>query len=141
MNEHAMEAKNDLERQMEALHGGQLTPESFFESLLGQQVFLPVRDEDHGIANFQASQKAVPLSLEAEDGTQVLILFSSPERAKEFLSQFPGFTGGILESFRWVLQKMGGGYGVSINPDSDQGVDLEPDAVTQLAQQVAAEEQ
>jgi hypothetical protein len=141
MNEHTMEAKNDLERQMEALHGGQLAPESFFESLLGQQVFLPVRDEDHGIANFQASQKAVPLSLEAEDGTQVLILFSSPERAKEFLSQFPGFTGGILESFRWVLQKMGGGYGVSINPDSDQGVDLEPDAVTQLAQQVAGEEQ
>lgn len=141
MNEHVMEPKNDLERQMEALHAGQMAPESFFQSLLGQQVFIPVRDEDHGIANFQASQKAVPLSLEAEDGTQVLILFTSPERAKEFLSQFPGFTGGILESFRWVLQKMGGGYGVSINPDSDQGVDLEPDAVLQLAQQVAAEEQ
>ncbi len=136
-----METKNDLERQMEALHAGQIEPDSFFQYLLGQQVFMPVRDDSHGIANFQASQRAVPMSLEAEDGTQVLILFTSPDRAKGFLQQFDGFEGGILEDFRWVLQKMGGGFGVSINPDWELGVDLEPDVVTQLAQRVAAEAQ
>lgn len=132
--------RNDLERRMAAMQAEQIESNDFMHELLASQVFMPVKDSGHGIANFHASQKAEPLSLTAEDGTHVLILFSSPERAKPFLDQFPGFEGGILEDLRWVLQKMGAGFGIAINPDSELGLDLEPDTVTQLAQLATAEQ-
>ena len=53
---------------------------------------MPVRDHDE-IGGFQRSTKAVPLSLTAEDGTPVLILLFSPERAKAFLQGYPGYQG------------------------------------------------
>lgn len=131
--------RNELERRLAALHTGEAEIGRFMQELLSYQVFMPVKDASHGIANFHASQKAEPLSLTAEDGTDVLILFSSPERAGPFLAQFTGYEGGILEELRWVLQKMGGGYGISINPNWELGLDLEPDTVTQLAQLAAGE--
>lgn len=133
------DTRNELERRLAALHAGELAIESFMDALLSAQVFMPVKDNSRGIANFHASQKAEPLALTAEDGTDVLILFSSPERAKPFLDQFTGYQGGILEDLRWVLRKMGGGYGIAINPDSELGIDLEPEMVTQLARVAAAE--
>jgi hypothetical protein len=124
--------RNDLERRLLAMHHGRLTPEQFLHSLLHSQVFMPVKDQ-LGIGGFQTSQRAVPLSLEDEDGVTVLILFTSPERAKTFVQDFPGFGGGILEDLEWVLHKMGAGYGIAINPGWEVGIDLDPDTVTQLA--------
>jgi len=133
------DTRNELERRLAALHAGDIDVDAFMRELLDSQVFMPVKDSSRGIANFHASQRAEPLSLTAEDGTEVLILFSSPERAKPFLDQFAGYEGGILEDLRWVLQKMGGGFGIALNPDSESGLDLEPDMVTQLARLAAAE--
>ena len=133
------DTRNELERRLAALHSGDVPADNFMQDLLGAQVFMPVKDDSRGIANFQASQRAEPLALTAEDGTDVLILFSSPERAKPFLDQFSGYRGGILEDLRWVLQKMGGGFGISINPESELGLDLAPDMVTQLARLAAVD--
>ena len=130
--------RNDLERRLLAMHQGRLAPEKFMRSLLDSQLFMPVKDQ-LGIGGFQASQRAVPLSLEDEDGVTVLILFTSPERAKTFVQDFPGFGGGILEDLKWVLQKMGGGYGIAINPGWEVSIDLDPDTVTQLARQALTE--
>lgn len=69
----------------------------------------------------------------------MLILFSRPERAKPFLDQLPGFEGGLLEELRWVLPKMGGGFGVAINPGAELGLDLEPGTVTPSAQLAASD--
>ena len=85
----------------------------------------------------QRSTRAQPLVLSAEEGTPILVLFSSPERARPFLKDYPGFTGGILESFQWVLQNLGSGYGVMLNPDTDIGFDMEPDTVQELIQRLA----
>lgn len=131
--------RNDLERQLLAAHEGALSIEQFYAALLDAQVFMPVEDGTT-IGGIQRSTHAKPLSIEAEDGTQVLILFTSPERAKGFISGVPGYGGGILAEFAWVLEKMGDAYGIALNPDSEYGVDLEPQTVQHLAKR-AAEQQ
>ena len=74
----------------------------------------------------------MPLTLKTEDGFEILILFTSPERAKVFLQDYPGYEGGLLAGFRWVLERTGTGVGVSINPDWPVGIDMEPEMVQQL---------
>lgn len=132
MNE-PFEPRNDLEGQLLAAQEGQVSEDAFMEQLMASQVFMPVRDDGAGIANFQRSDKAVPLTLDSEDGGQVLILFTSPERAKSFLEDFPGYDGGLLAEFTWVLERMGSGVGISLNPGWPVGIDMESQMVAQLA--------
>ncbi len=108
-----------------------MSSESFMEYLMDTQVFMPIKDSI-GIEGFTGSSKAIPLTLNSEDNTEVLILFTSPERAKDFVSDFPGYEGGLLTEFSWVLERTGSGIGISINPNWPVGIDLEPDMVQQL---------
>ena len=108
-----------------------MSSESFMEYLMDTQVFMPIKDSI-GIEGFTGSSKAIPLTLKSEDNTEVLILFTSPERAKDFVSDFPGYEGGLLTEFSWVLERTGSGIGISINPNWPVGIDLEPDMVQQL---------
>jgi hypothetical protein len=132
ISEH-FEPRNDLERQLLAVQEGEVSDDAFMQKLMASQVFMPVQDEATAIANFQRSDKAVPLLLESEEGGQVLILFTSPERAKPFLTDFPGYGGGLLTEFTWVLERMGSGVGISLNPGWPVGIDMEPQMVAQLA--------
>jgi hypothetical protein len=125
------EARNELEKDLVAAQSGEIGSEAFMKRLLGAQLFMPVQDSSP-IKNFQTSDKAVPLTLKDEDGTQVLILFSSPERAKEFVRDYPGFHGGILADFQWILERVGGGCGIALNPGWEVGFDMEPDDVQSL---------
>ena len=86
---------------------------------------MPVAD-DTQIKNFQRSSKMVPLTVETEDGNTVLVLFSSPDRGKAFLRDYPGYGGGLLVEFKWVVENMAGDYAIAINPGWELGVDLEP---------------
>lgn len=133
MEEQGFEATNDLERELIAAQRGDTAPEAFMQYLLTAQVFMPV-EERHQIQGLQASTQANPLTLESEEGETVLILFTSPERAKEFVRDFPGYEGGLLTEFKWILEKAGLGYGVSINPGWPVGLDLAPQDVQQLRQ-------
>ena len=67
-----------------------------------------------------------------EDGTSILVLFSSPGRAKEFISDYPGFGGGILTEFTWALERLGRDFGIVLNPGLDAGFDMEPETVNDL---------
>ncbi|MGE5241142.1 MAG: SseB family protein [Bacteroidota bacterium] len=134
------EPRNELETKILEAQDGRISSDELLKVLMTSQVFMPVQDEKAPVLNIQRSTRAQPLVMTAEDGTPILVLFSSPERAKPFIQEYQGFTGGILESFRWVLQNMGSGYGIALNPDSELGFDMEPDTVTELAQQVATEE-
>lgn len=131
MTEEPFQPRNDLESQLLAAQEGRLSGEEFMTRLLGSQVFMPVR-ETHPIGGFQASDKAVPLSLTSEDGTEVLVLFTSPERAKPFVQDHPAYQGGLLAEFRWVLEKMGDGVGIALNPGWAVGIDMAPGMVRQL---------
>lgn len=136
----ATEARNELEAKILEAQAGRITSDDLLKMLMGSQVFMPVQDEKAPVLNVQRSTRAQPLVLSAEEGTPILVLFSSPERAKPFLVDYPGFTGGILESFKWVLQNMGSGYGIMLNPDSEVGFDMEPETVQDLIQQLADSE-
>ena len=127
----AFDARNELEQKLIAAQEGQLGSEAFMEYLMDTQVFMPVKDSI-GIEGFTGSSKAVPLTLKSEDGIEVLILFTSPERAKDFLQEFPGYEGGLLAEFNWVLERVGSGVGISINPNWPVGIYLEPGMVQQL---------
>lgn len=132
------EPRNALEERLAAAQAGRLSSEELLGFLLGAQVFLPVQDEVAPVLNIQRSTKAKPLILQAEDGTPVLILFSNPQRAKPFTQDFPGFGGGILVEFKWILENLDGGYAIALNPGSELGFDMEPETVAQLARDLAA---
>jgi hypothetical protein len=132
MNMHdTFETRNELEEKLMAAQEGQLPEADFMQYLMDTQVFIPVKDSI-GIEGFTSSDKAVPLTLKTEDGVEILILFTSPERARVFLQDYPGFQGGLLVEFKWVLERTGTGIGISINPDWPVGMDLEPETVKQL---------
>ena len=125
------DARNELEEQLLAAQEGQLSSEDFMKYLMDTQVFMPIKDAI-GIEGFTSSSKAIPLTLKSEDNVEVLILFTSPDRAKEFVKEFPGYDGGLLTEFSWVLERTGSGVGISINPNWPVGFDLEPEMIQQL---------
>jgi len=127
----AFEARNELEENLLAAQDGQMSSDEFMKYLMDTQVFMPVKDSI-GIEGFTSSDKAVPLTLKTEDGVEVLILFTSPDRSKEFVQDFPGYDGGLLAEFKWVLERTGSGIGISINPNWPVGMDLEPEMIEQL---------
>lgn len=92
---------------------------------------MPIYDK-HGIGGLQTSQSAVPLTLASGVGFDVIVLFTSPERAKPFVKDYPGYEGGLLAEFTWVLEKMGSGLGLTLNPGWEAGLDMEPETVQQL---------
>ena len=113
---------------------GEIEGEEFLKDMLDLQVFMPVL-EKHSIAGFQESKQATPLSFKDDDGTEMVVLFTSPERAKEFVKDYPGYDGGVLEDFRWVIEKIGGGYGVILNPGFEMGLELEANMLEALSKQ------
>lgn len=129
----AFAPQNELERQLIAAQEGQIPPEGFIETLIGSEIFMPVY-EKHQIGGLQSSDKARPLKLKTDDGDEVLVLFTSPERAKAFVKDFPGYGGGLVADFTWILEKLGIGYGISLNPRLEFGIDFQAEDVVQIAQ-------
>lgn len=125
------ETRNELEEKLLAAQEGQLPEAEFMDYLMDTQVFMPIKDAI-GIEGFTSSNKAIPLTLKAEENIEVLILFTSPERAKTYIKDYPGYDGGLLAEFKWVLERTGSGVGISINPDWPVGFDLEPEMIQQL---------
>jgi len=130
---------NALEEQLAAVHAGSLEAEAFVLRLLDQQLFMPVRDEKNPIQGFQRSTQAEPLIIEDEDGERILVLFTSPERAKPFVEHYPEFAGGILTELSWILRRIGGGVPIALNPGWDIGLDFDADMTAQLLAQLPPE--
>ena len=127
----SFEARNELEQKLMAAQEGSLPESEFMHYLLEAQVFMPVRDSIN-IAGFTGSDKAIPLTLHTEDALEVVVLFTSPDRAKNFVQDYPGYEGGLLVEFKWVLERTGSGVGLSLNPTWPVGMDLEAEMVQQL---------
>lgn len=125
-------AHNELETKLLAAQAGELDSDSFMHELLQAQVFMPVEDEPTQIQGFQRSSSANPLTLEADDGQKVLILFTSPERAKPFLTDFPAYQGGLLTEFSWILERIGSGIAIALNPGMEVGIDFDAHTVEQM---------
>jgi len=134
-----METKNELERKLRAAMDGVLSEDDFMRELMTEQVFIPIKDDkDHGIQGFQTTTKATPLVIQDEDGQNILVLFTSPDRAKDFLCETPGYSGGLLADFAWIVERMEPGFAIVVNPGDDFGMDIEPENVTQMLEMLAA---
>lgn len=131
MASEAFMPKNELEKKLLAAWEGSMSGDEFMQELLVSEVFLPIED-DEVMPGVQRSSRAQPLVLEAEGGARVLAVFTSPDRAKPFLKDFPRYGGGLLTEFKWVLEKMGAGHGVALNPGCEVGFDMEPEMLSQL---------
>ena len=129
----AFNPQNDLERRLMAAQDGEIPPEAFIETLLGSEVFMPIY-ERHAIGGLQTEARAQPLKLVTDQGGEVLVLFTSPERAKAFVQDFPGYGGGLVADFTWMLEKLGIGFGITLNPDQPYGMDFEAQDVALLAE-------
>ena len=141
MHEQNMEAKNELEQKLLAAINGELPSDDFMREMLVQQIFIPIKDDrDSGIKGFQLTTKATPLVIQDEDGKNTLVLFTSPERAKAFLADMPGYSGGLLADFAWIVERMEPGFAIAVNPGIELGMDIEPDNVTQMLELLAARE-
>ena len=125
-------AHNELEKKLVSAQQGQMDSSAFVSELIAAQVFMPVQDEPSEIQGFQRSSKANPLTLESEDGQNVLVLFTSPERAKPFLVDFPNYQGGLLTEFSWILERIGSGIAIALNPGMDVGIDFDAEMVEQM---------
>lgn len=130
---------NDLEQQLVEVHAGTLGVEDFVVRLMNEQVFMPVKDEKHAIAGFQRSTQAEPLILEDEEGTKVVVVFTSPERAKPFLEYYPDYKGGLLTEFSWLLKKIGDGFPIALNPGWEIGLDFDAEMVASLIASIPPE--
>jgi len=124
---------NTAEELLLKAQNGELDSEAFIQQLMEVTLFMPIY-EKHQIGGLQptSSDQATPLTLDDDSGQKVLILFTSPERAKAFVRDFPGYGGGLLAEFKWILEKIGVGYNISINPDHELGIDLEVGMLQQV---------
>lgn len=123
--------QNDLEEKLLQAQQGLLSEDDFMKALLDSQVFMPIY-EKHRVSNLQTSDKIQALQVEDDNGEPVMILFSSPDRAKLFLMDYPGYGGGLLVELRWIFEKFGTGFGISLNPNWPVGIDLHADMLEQL---------
>ena len=127
------EPRNELEHKLMDAQEGRIPPQEFIGVLMTSEVFMPVY-EKHQIGGFAADAHAKPLTLEDEEsGEKVLVLFTSPDRAKAFVGDFPGYGGGLVTEFTWVLEKLGVGFGISLTPGQEVGIDLAAQTIQELA--------
>lgn len=134
------EPRNDIERLLAEMLAGSVEPEDFAGRLLNLDVFMPVKNEKHQIAGFQRSTQAEPLVLEDDEGNRALIIFTGPDRAKDFLADFPDYSGGLLTEFSWMLRRMSADLSIALNPGMDAGFDFDPAMVAMLAALLPAED-
>lgn len=140
MSNETIEIKNELEKNLLAAMNGELASEDFMRELMAQQIFIPIKDDkDSGIIGLQLTTKATPLVIQDEDGQNILVLFTSPERAKAFLADTPGYSGGLLADFAWIVERMEPGFAIVVNPGLEFGMDIEPDTVTEMLELLAAQ--
>lgn len=138
-NDH-FEPKNELEQKLLAVMSGELTSETFMRELIAGQVFMPVRDDkESGIKGLQLTTRATPLVVQDGEGHNILVTFTSPERAKGFLTDYPEFGGGLLTEFTWILERMEPGFSIAVNPGLEVGIDIEPETIAEMLEIIAAE--
>jgi hypothetical protein len=139
MDNQAFEAKNELEKKLLDAMNGVMSSDDFMRELMTEQIYIPIKDDkDSGIQGFQFTTKATPLVIQDDEGVNILILFTSPDRSHDFLAQVPGYSGGLLADFSWIVERMAPGFAISVNPGLDVGMDIEPENVTQMLELLAA---
>ena len=102
--------KTDLEQALADAHQKRMTEDAFLTKLKQAEVFLPVYEDPEAEVSNEV-EKTIPLTFEADDGTQMVAIFTSAERAKP------------------VVEKLERGMGISLNPGLELGIDMVPEMI------------
>ena len=87
----------------------------------------------HQIGVSRHGRAAQPLNLQEEDEAKVLVLLTTPERAKDLARVCPGYGGRLVVELGWSLERLGIGYGISLNPGGPVGIDLDARDLGQIS--------
>ena len=140
MNQATFTAQNELEKKLLQAMDGDMTGEDFIAYLMNAQIFMPIEDLKETSNGAQHSTPTQPLVVEDERGNDVLILFTSPGRATEFVKGFKGYGGGLLMEFSWVLKKLDAPLNIAINPEFEAGFDMDKEMMADLMATLSKEE-
>jgi len=134
MNEAAFSPLNPLEESLLQVQLGAAPAADFFSLLLDSQVFILL---DKPIGEDGQWDPTINLCLLTNAaGAPVVAAFTAPERSAPWYRHLPQFQYGLLVSFTWLMQGLGPTVGVVINPGHGVGVELAPEAIARLRQQV-----
>jgi len=126
---------NPLEHALIGAQQGTGSPSTFFDELIGSQVFVLLDKEVGPDGRWDPSISLCVLTNAA--GGPVVAAFTAPERSSPWHHRLPQFQYGLLVSFTWLLQGLGPDVGVVFNPGHSVGVELAPEAINRLKQQAA----
>lgn len=126
---------NSVERALLEAQQGRVAPTAFFDELLKSQVFVLLDREIGPEGGWDPSINLCILT--NASGLPVAAVFTAPDRSAPWHERLPQFQFGLLVSFTWLLRGLGPGVGVVVNPGLTVGVELSPEAIANLRQQVA----
>lgn len=127
-----MDIQNELENKLAKLIAEGIAEDEFIPFLLNAQIFMPIQGNPGASKDFDDNAKPQPLIVKDEDDTEVLVVFSSTERAREFMQDYPDYVGGLLTEFSWVLRKLDGPLNISLNPGWEYGINLDEELIDVL---------
>jgi len=130
------DALNALELRLVQAQQGELEVPAFLDSLLDEQVFVLI-DRPLGEGG-QWDEQTTPLVLTSESGEPMFAVFSAPEHATPWADQVAGFEHALQVDFAWLLGGIPAQVGIVLNPGFDIGMEMSPDAVSQLKERAAA---
>ena len=128
---------NPLEHSLLRAQQGTGSPADFFDELIKSQVFVLLDKEIGPEGRWDPSINMCVLT--NASGSPVVAAFTAPERSSPWHERLPQFQYGLLVSSTWLLGGLGPGVGVVLNPGHPVGVELAPEAIDRLKQQVAGE--
>jgi hypothetical protein len=120
---------NLLEEKLLALYRKEIKIIEFLEMLLDLQVII-LADRDVDISG--PSMDFNPLAITSPMGFDVLVAFSSLERAKAALSHYPGYRFALEVDTKWFLLGAYQNAGLALNPGWPFGFELPPEALQQV---------
>jgi len=127
MNE--FKPNNSLEEKLLAVYRKEIRIVDFLEILFDSQVII-LADRDVDITIPDTNFK--PLAINSPMNFNVLVAFSSIERAQEALARYPGYPCAVVVDTAWFLQRAHDNVGFALNPGWPYGFELPPDALQQL---------
>jgi SseB protein N-terminal domain len=120
---------NNLEEKLLALYRKEIKIIEFLELLIDSQVVI-LADRDVDIS--RPSMDFNPLAINSPMGFDVLVTFSSLERAKAALAQYPDYPFALAVDTRWFLLGAYKNAGIALNPGWPYGFELPPEGLQQL---------
>jgi hypothetical protein len=120
---------NLLEEKLLAMYRKEVKINEFLEMLLDSQVIiLADRDVDISGPNMNFN----PLAITSPMGYNVLVTFSSIERAKAALSNYPEYKYAVAVDTSWFLLGAYENTGFALNPGWPLGFELPPEGLQQF---------